>query len=178
MNPLDVVLLLLFIPGIIRGLTKGFLEQAISLIGIFAAIWVSLHFSPWLNGVLAGFFPGTPEKFLRVLSFVLLIVAVFLVVMLLSSILTRVAEAIALGWVNRLLGMVLSLGVSALVIGLLVVVVDALNARFGPINSPWFTESVLFPIFRDGANAIFPLLKEIFGSAAADTAAAAAVATV
>ena len=29
MNTLDIVILLLFIPGIVRGLSKGFLEQAI-----------------------------------------------------------------------------------------------------------------------------------------------------
>ena len=31
MNVLDIVILLLFLPGIIRGLSKGFIEQAVSL---------------------------------------------------------------------------------------------------------------------------------------------------
>ena len=42
MNTLDIVILLLFIPGIIRGITKGFLEQAISLAGIVLSVYRAL----------------------------------------------------------------------------------------------------------------------------------------
>ena len=41
MNTLDIILLILFIPGVIRGLTKGFLEQAVSLAGIFISVYLA-----------------------------------------------------------------------------------------------------------------------------------------
>ena len=45
MNTLDIVILLLFIPGIIRGLSKGFLEQAISLAGVVLSVYLAYRFS-------------------------------------------------------------------------------------------------------------------------------------
>ena len=47
MNTLDIVILVLFIPGIIRGITKGFMEQAISLAGIVLSVYVAYHFSSY-----------------------------------------------------------------------------------------------------------------------------------
>ena len=41
MNVLDIIILLLFLPGIIRGLTKGLIEQAVSLAGIVASVWAA-----------------------------------------------------------------------------------------------------------------------------------------
>ena len=172
MNPLDVVLVLLFIPGMIRGFSKGFLEQAITLAGIFVAIWVALHFTYWLYGILAQHLPKVPDHVLHILSSVILIVAVLGLFALISSLLSHVAEMAALGWLNRLLGLVLSLGVSALSIGLLVLIFDTLNERFSLVNSPWLRESVLYPLFRDGANAVFPMLKDIFSHAAETTTSA------
>ena len=38
MATLDIILLICFIPGIIRGISKGFLEQALSLAGIVLSV--------------------------------------------------------------------------------------------------------------------------------------------
>ena len=172
MNPLDVVLVLLFIPGIIRGLSKGFLEQAITLAGVFVAIWVALHFTYWLYGILVQHLPKVPDYILHIVSSVILIVAVLGIFALISSLLTHVAETVALGWINRVLGMILSLGVSALTIGFLVLIFDTLNERFSLVDSPWLRESVLYPLFRDGANALFPMLKGWFSNAVEATTSA------
>ena len=59
MNVLDIVILLLFVPGIIRGLTKGFIEQAVTLAGIVAAVWMAYHYwaavseklKTWIDGL-------------------------------------------------------------------------------------------------------------------------------
>ena len=45
MATLDIILLCCFIPGIIRGLSKGFLEQALALAGIVLSVWAAFHFS-------------------------------------------------------------------------------------------------------------------------------------
>ena len=153
MNPLDVVLVLLFIPGIIRGLSKGFLEQAITLAGVFVAIWVALHFTYWLYGILVQHLPKVPDYILHIVSSVILIVAVLGIFALISSLLTHVA-------------------VSALTIGFLVLIFDTLNERFSLVDSPWLRESVLYPLFRDGANALFPMLKGWFSNAVEATTSA------
>lgn len=169
MNTLDVIILILFIPGIIRGLTKGFIEQAFTLAGVAAAIWVAIHFSEQLSPYLGTFLPFS-ETPLRIVAFIILLVVVILLVMLLSSIFTKAMKMATLGWLNRLLGMVLSIGVSALVVGVLIVIFDSVNARLGLVeDSPLLNESVLYPYFRDTAYKIFPLLKELIANASQTT---------
>ena len=45
MATLDIILLVCFLPGIIRGLSKGFLEQALALVGIVLSVWAAFRFS-------------------------------------------------------------------------------------------------------------------------------------
>ena len=44
MNTLDIILLALFVPGIVRGLRKGILEQAIGLAGLFISYFLAKRF--------------------------------------------------------------------------------------------------------------------------------------
>ena len=57
MATLDIILLICFIPGIIRGISKGFLEQALSLVGIVLSVWAAFKFSAlvcdWLKPYLS-----------------------------------------------------------------------------------------------------------------------------
>ena len=55
MTTLDIILLVCFIPGIIRGISKGFLEQALALAGIVLSVWAAFHFSNLVSGWLRPF---------------------------------------------------------------------------------------------------------------------------
>ena len=172
MNILDIVLLLLFIPGIVRGLSKGFLEQAVSLVGIFASAWVAFRFSDRLIPFLATHIPAT-ENVLHLIAFGIILVVCLIVVLILANLLTRIVEMAMLGWLNKLLGLILGVAVSALIIGLLIVVFDSLNARFNLVTSPILQESFLYPLLRDAACGIFPYLKELILGATSSSAAGA-----
>ena len=45
MATLDIILLICFLPGIIRGISKGFLEQALALAGVVLSVWAAFRFS-------------------------------------------------------------------------------------------------------------------------------------
>ena len=169
MNTLDIVILLLFVPGIIRGLTKGFLEQGISLAGIVLAIWLAFHFSHQASQFLQQYIT-VPEKVLPALGFVSILVGVIILVILLAKLTTKIVEMATLGWLNKALGLVFALGVTALVLGLLAVVFENLNLRFGLVKSPILQESVLYGYLKDLGSVVFPYLKQWL---APDTAASA-----
>ena len=90
MATLDIILLCCFIPGIIRGISKGFLEQALALAGIVLSVWAAFRFSSlvctWLKPYLE-----LSETTLNVVSFALILVAVSLLVFLVAKLLTKVA---------------------------------------------------------------------------------------
>ena len=116
MATLDIILLCCFIPGIIRGLSKGFLEQALALAGIVVSVWAAFKFSTlvctWLKPYL-----NISETTLNIVSFALILIVISLLVVLVAKLLTKVAELAMLGWLDKTLGLVFALAVNALVIG-------------------------------------------------------------
>ena len=170
MNILDIVLVLLFIPGIIRGLSKGFLEQAVSLAGVFASVWVAFHFADRLIPFLAVHIPAS-EGILHLVAFLIILMVCIVLVLILANLLTRIVEMATLSWLNKVLGLVFGVLVTAIVLGLLIIIFDTLNARFNLTDSPLIKESLLYPLLRDGAAWVFPFLKDLFTAAANDAEA-------
>lgn len=168
MNVLDIVILLLFLPGIIRGISKGFIEQAVSLAGIVASVWLAFRFSSLLSEKLKDFIT-IPEGALKIVAFIIILVAVSILVFIVAKLLTGVIKMANLGWINRLLGFILAIAVSAVVLGLVAIFFDSINTKFELVTSPVLTESVLYGALKDFGYAVFPYLKE-FGERASEQA--------
>ena len=161
MATLDIILLVCFLPGIIRGLSKGFLEQALALVGIVLSVWAAFHFSSvvstWLQPYLS-----VSETVLNVISFALILVAISLAVLLVAKLLTKVVELAMLGWLDKTLGLVLALAVNALVIGVFIILFDTLNQKFGFVKPEVLDASIVYSSLRDLCYLVFPYLKAFF----------------
>ena len=160
MATLDIILLVCFLPGIIRGLSKGFLEQALALVGIVLSVWAAFHFSAlvstWLKPYLT-----VSETVLNVISFALILVAVSLVALLAAKLLTKVVELAMLGWLDKVLGLVFAVAVNALAIGVVIILFDTLNVKFGFVKSEVLDQSIVYTSLRDLCYLVFPYLKQL-----------------
>ena len=160
MATLDIILLVCFIPGIIRGLSKGFLEQALALVGIVLSVWAAFHFSSlvctWLKPYLE-----VSETVLNVIAFALILVAISLAVLLVARLLTKVVELAMLGWLNKVLGLAFAVAVNALVIGVFIILFDTLNVKFGFVKPEVLDQSVVYTTLRDLCYLVFPYLKQL-----------------
>lgn len=165
MNSLDVVLLILFIPGIIRGISKGFLEQAIALVGIVISVWAAFKFLGPVCSLL-GQYVSFSEDLLKVLAFLLILVTVSLVVLLLAKLLTKVIEMALLGWLNKVLGVVSAVLVTAVVLGVIIILFDTVNVQFSLVKSDILETSVMYNLLKDFGYFIFPFLKQLITPAA------------
>jgi membrane protein required for colicin V production len=161
MATLDIILLVCFLPGIIRGLSKGFLEQALALVGIVLSVWAAFRFSSlvctWIKPYLE-----VSETVLSVISFALILVIVALVAILVGKLLTKLLELAMLGWLDKVLGLVLALAVNALAIGVVIVLFDTLNLKFGFVKPEVLDGSVVYTALKDLSYLVFPYLKELF----------------
>ena len=161
MATIDIILLCCFIPGIIRGLSKGFLEQALALAGIVLSVWAAFHFSSlvcaWLKP-----YVNISETMLNVVSFALILVVISLTVLLVAKLLTKVAELAMLGWLNKILGLVFALAVNALVIGVVIILFDTINAKFAFVKPEVLDASIVYTSLRDLSYLVFPYLKSFF----------------
>jgi membrane protein required for colicin V production len=160
MNLLDIILLVLLIPGTIRGISKGFLEQAVTLAGIVLAVYLAYHFSEpvctWLDQYI-----NVPETALHVVGFIVMLLGVLIVVMCIAKVLTHVADMASMGWLNRALGFVFSIAVSALILSIGIILFDTLNAKFELVKTPILNDSVLYGHLRDLGYLVFPYLKKL-----------------
>ena len=161
MATLDIILLICFIPGIIRGISKGFLEQALSLVGIVLSVWAAFKFSAlvcdWLKPYLS-----LSETTLNVVAFALILIAVCIVVLLVAKLLTKVLEMSMLGWLDKILGLVFALVVNALLLGVFIILFDTLNLKFGFVKPEVLDGSVVYTTLRDFCYLVFPYLKAFF----------------
>ncbi len=160
MSTPDIIILICFLPAIISGIMKGFIEQAIALVSLILGAWLAFKFSTVVSGWLQPYFEVS-ETVLNVISFAVIMVAVVLVLFFLSKILTGVTKLVMLGWLDRLLGLVFALLKAGLLIGIAIILFDTLNVKFEFVEEKVLDESVLYAPIRDIAYVIFPYLKEL-----------------
>ena len=160
METLDIIILICFIPGIIRGLQKGFIEQAVALVSLILGAWLAFHFSSlvsdWLHPYL-----DVSESVLNVISFGLIVIATVILLFLLGRMLTGLVNLVLLGWLDRILGLVFAILKAALIIGLVIILFDTLNVKFEFVKTEILDASVLYNPLKDISYTIFPYLKEL-----------------
>lgn len=103
MSPLDIVILIIFAAGVVRGIMKGFIKQLASLLGLVVGLLAARALYATVAERLSPMLGDSPTMS-RVAAFLLIWIAVPLLFSLVASLLTKAIEAIRLGWLNRWLG--------------------------------------------------------------------------
>ncbi len=160
MNILDIILLICLIPAIFQGLRKGFISQAISIVSLVAGIWISAKFADIVTEWVSKYLSAS-EQVLKLVSFILILIGVFIVLGLIGRLLEATFKFVMLGWLNRLLGLVFSLAKALLILSMIIVAFNSLNNTFGFVNKEVLDGSILYPPLKDLADTIFPYLKNI-----------------
>ena len=160
MNILDIIILICLIPAVVQGIRKGFISQAISIVSLVVGVWASARFANIVGDWISRYITAS-EQILKVVAFAIILVAVFVVLGLLGRLLEGVIKLIMLGWLNKLLGVVFSLIKSFLILGIVVLAFNSLNATFGFVKPEVLADSVLYPVVKGLADAVFPYLKSL-----------------
>ena len=161
MAVLDIILLVLFIPGIIHGLVKGLITQVVSLVSVFVGAIVAGRFAPDLTQVAMLQF-GSEERVTYILCFIVIFLACALVMALVGHLITKLFKIATLGWLNRLLGAVFSVFTTALILGLLISAFEGLNTNWQIVEPEKLEGYRVYPILRDFSSKILPQLKLFF----------------
>ena len=159
MNIVDIILLICFIPALIQGFRKGFISQIIGIVSIIAGSLISFKGASALGEWMAQYFTAS-EQTLKLVSFAIIFIGVFIALALLGRIIEGLFKLILLGWLNRLLGIVFSLLKTGLLIGLVIMIFCSLNNTFEFVSTEVLEESLLFPPIKNSAYYVFPYLKE------------------
>jgi len=104
----DIIFLILVILAVIKGISRGFIVAIFSffaiIIGVAAAMKLSYIVANWLQDSF-----NTNGKWLPVLSFIIVLVAVIFLVRRIANLIQGAINVAMLGWLNKLGGIILYL---------------------------------------------------------------------
>ena len=106
MATLDIILLSVIALGVVLGFLRGALKQLASLLGLVVGLLAARALYASVAERVFSHVTDTPSV-AQLLSFVAIWLAVPLLFWLAATLLTKMMEAVSLGWLNRLLGAVL-----------------------------------------------------------------------
>lgn len=155
---LDIILLICFIPAIVMGISKGFVKQLIEILAIIIGAWAAFRFSSmasvWMSQYLT-----FDKKVLHIICFVIIFIIIALVLNLLGNLLTKAIKIIALGWLNRLLGLFFGVVKVAFILGLVIMIFEGINTNFHLVKEGILNDAVVYQAMKHFAENVFPYLK-------------------
>ena len=162
MAVIDIIILVLLALAVIKGLKDGLIRQIGGIAGLFIGIILAGRFSSLLADWL-GQWVNASENIVKIIAFILIIIATCLCMHLLGKLLEKIIQLATLGWVNRILGMVLSIATAVLLIGVLLSLIEYVNETwFTLIPADTLAEAKSVQIITSITDSVFPYTKELF----------------
>lgn len=162
MAVIDIIILILTIPFIIKGFKNGFIKQVTGVASLIIGVYLAYRFSDLVSGYLHKLFEAS-ENVTKIISFALIMIVVILLISLVTKLVQKLIDITMLTWLDKALGILFSVAAAALILGLIISLINF-------INESWFTilpekvisESVLYRPLGEFTETIFPYLKEFF----------------
>ena len=103
---IDIIFLILLAIAIFKGINRGFIVAVFSFLAIILGVVAAMKFSAIVAAKLEHSFK-TGEQWLPFLSFLIVLIGVIILVRFIAGIIQRAINMAALGWLNKLGGIVL-----------------------------------------------------------------------
>jgi len=160
MNTFDIILGLLLVVGVMRGYSRGFFLEVTSLVGLGLGIYGAIHFSYFLGDYLKDRMDWD-ESMIQLVALAGTFLIILLALVFLGKALTKVADTIALGLFNKLMGAIFALFKYALILSVVLLVYDGISDAMKFVNKEEAKESVLYDPIKNLAPSIFPSIVKV-----------------
>ncbi len=127
MNWLDLLILIPLIAGLFSGFKNGFIGEIASLAALVFGIWGAIKFSDWTANLLTTW--GIESQYMHIISFVITFIIIVVVIQIIAKMLSQLVRSLALGWIDRLAGIVVGLVKAALITSVILFVIDIVDER-------------------------------------------------
>jgi membrane protein required for colicin V production len=158
MNTIDLVFAILLLWAAYRGYTKGFIVQLATLAALLLGILGAVMFSDFTSGLIIKKF-DVSGQYLPIISFAVTFIVIVIAVHLLAKMINKLVDAIALGIVNRLLGVLFSVVKIAFVVSIILVLINKVDNKYNFIPDDTKNNSLLYKPLSNFAPMIFPYLN-------------------
>jgi membrane protein required for colicin V production len=159
MNWIDLVIVVILILSMVSGFINGLIREAASLAALILGIWGAIKFSGFTAAKLYDYFDMS-GRYVGIIAFLITFGIIVVAIHFVGLIADRIADAANLGFINRLLGIAFGLFKSILILSVIFVIINALDARRPFLPRDKIEQSKLFNPIADIAPAIFPIIGE------------------
>jgi membrane protein required for colicin V production len=160
MNTIDLIIGIILIFGTVNGFLKGLFVEVTTLVGLVLGVYGAIHFSHFLANFLKDYMTWD-ESMLQLVSFAGTFLIILIGMVLLGKAMTKIAETIALGFFNKLVGAIFGFLKYALILSIVLLVYDEINASLRFVEKEKVKKSVLYEPVKNFAPTIFPNLVRV-----------------
>ena len=158
MNWIDFVILILLVFGLVRGFTDGFVKELASLLALILGIWGAIKFSSFTAARLYDYFDMT-GRYVGIIAFLLTFILIVIAIHFIGILVDKFVDTLSLGFLNRLLGLVFGVFKTALILSVIFVVFNVINAKHHFLPKAVDQSRFYYPI-ADIAPVLFPVIGE------------------
>jgi len=158
MNYIDLVLGIILIIAAIQGFRKGFIVEAASLAALILGIWGAIKFSDWTAGYISKTF-NYHSSSLGTIAFLVTFIGIVILIHILGKILDSTIKAAALGFLNRLAGIIFGVLKTAVILSILLMLFDPIDENVHILPSKQKAESKTYSPMKQLVPTLFPFIK-------------------
>jgi membrane protein required for colicin V production len=159
MNWIDATIVIILIMSAVMGFINGLVKEVASLAALILGIWGAIKFSAFTAGKLYDYFDMTGQ-YVGVIAFLITFALIVVVIHFIGIVADKIVDAVALGFINRLLGIIFGLIKSVLIMSVFFVVLNAIDGRRPFLPKEKIEESIFYNSISDIAPLIFPIIGE------------------
>lgn len=160
MNYFDIVFVVPLLWGAYKGFSKGLVIEIASFVALGLGVWGGLKFSTESAEYLGKMF-DISNKIMPLISFSLTFILIVVAVFLLAKLLQSVLKKAALGFVNRLLGLLFGVLKFAFILSIILNLLNVLNNEITFITPEKKEGSLLYSPIEKLSQLIIPGIKEL-----------------
>ena len=155
-NSIDLVISIILIYGFIRGFYRGLFLEISALIGLLLGLYCAINFNSIIGKYLKEFI-SLDENYIIIISFLITLIIVVIFLNLIAKSLTKLADAMALGLVNKIAGAFFGLIKFSIICIVFVLLFDKINLSVKIIDELTILNSIFYTYIRHINQELFPL---------------------
>lgn len=157
-NVFDILVIIVLAFSAYKGYTKGLIASAASIIALLLGVWGAIHFSDFTAGYLVELI-HVQQKYMSIIAFAVTFVLIVIGVHFIAKAVEKVTEAVALGIVNKIVGLAFGVLKAAFIISVILVILNTANEKFRLMDEGFKEESMFYDPIQKFAPSIFHYFK-------------------
>ncbi|KWW24733.1 MAG: CvpA family protein [bacterium] len=147
MNYLDIIIAIILLLFGVKGFRKGLIIEVVTLLAFAVGIYGAMHFSDFTAEHLKEFMEINP-KYLNTTAFVLTFILLVILVNIIGRMVTKLIQAMNLGFFNKLGGAVFGMAKGVLLCSIMVMVLNNFQL-LGVVKPEVREQSKLYPYIEE-----------------------------